>query len=186
MHDVISEAADFVRLQYPTSELLQIGDLSNEKGGLASGHGSHQNGLDVDIVYLTRDGHLQSPEATFWEEEFVTKKGSVSSNFNTERNLMLFKHLVSRSPVGRIFVDVAIKKQLCQYAEQNGLLKDVMIKETLRRLRPEALHTNHFHMRITCPKDDSGCVSQSEVPAGTGCDGLSLMMDLATPSDVGC
>jgi penicillin-insensitive murein DD-endopeptidase len=186
MHEVINDAADFVRLQYPSAELLQIGDLSQEKGGVATGHGSHQNGLDVDIVYLTRNGFLQSPTAAFWEEEFVNSRGAVTENFHTERNLMLFKHLVTTSPVGRIFVDTAIKKHLCQYAQKNGLLNDVQIKETLRRLRPEALHTNHFHMRITCPKDDKECTSQSEVPAGTGCDSFTLMMEEATPLRSGC
>lgn len=180
MNDIISNAADFVRQEFPSSELLQVGDLSAERGGSAPGHGSHQNGLDADIVYLTRNGQLQSPTATFWEEEFV-RKNIVTANFNTERNLLLFKHLVSSAPVGRIFVDLAVKKLLCQYAKNTGVINDPLTIETLRRLRVEALHTNHFHLRIKCPPGDTQCTSQSEVPTGTGCDELSLLMETATP-----
>jgi penicillin-insensitive murein endopeptidase len=186
MHEVISNAADFIKHEFPTAEFLQVGDLSSEKGGPAPGHGSHQNGLDIDVVYLTRDGKLQSQNAPFWEEEFITSKSEVSLNFHTERNLMLFKHLVTTEPVGRIFVDKVIKKHLCQFAEKSGLISDVKIKETLRRLRPEALHTNHFHMRITCPPDDRDCTSQSEVPAGTGCDQLTMILEEAVASRDGC
>lgn len=169
IQNVISDAADFVRQTYPNAELLQIGDIANQNGGECQGHGSHQNGLDVDIVYLTNNGKLQSPKAVFWEEEFV-KKGKVTANLNTERNLMLFKYLVTTQPVERIFIDEVIKKQFCSYAKANNLMNDPEIKETLRRLRTEKLHTNHFHMRLKCPEADYSCQRQAEVPSGAACD----------------
>lgn len=168
IQDIISDAADFVRQEFPDSEMLQVGDIANKNGGALKEHGSHQNGLDADIVYLTRNGKLQSQNAPFWEEEFV-KNGVVTANLNTERNLALFKHLIMTKPVERIFVDEAIKKQFCAYAKKNNLLNDAEIKETLRRLRIEKLHTNHFHMRIKCPTTDLKCKAQAEVPQGTGC-----------------
>lgn len=168
IQDIISNAADFVRQEFPESEVLQVGDISNKNGGVLKEHGSHQNGLDADLVYLTRNGKLQSQTAAYWQEEFV-KSGVVTSNFNTERNLALFKHLIMESEVERIFVDAAIKKHFCSYARKNNLLNDFETKETLRRLRVEKLHTNHFHMRIKCPTTDLKCKSQSAVPAGTGC-----------------
>ena len=168
IQDIISNAADFVRQEFPESEVLQVGDISNKNGGLIKEHGSHQNGLDADLVYLTRNGKLQSQTAAYWQEEFV-KSGVVTSNFNTERNLALFKHLIMESEVERIFVDAAIKKHFCSYARKNNLLNDFETTETLRRLRVEKLHTNHFHMRIKCPTTDLKCKTQSAVPAGTGC-----------------
>lgn len=168
IQDIISDAADFVRQEFPDSEMLQVGDISNKNGGVLREHGSHQNGLDADLVYLTRNGKLQSQTAAYWQEEFV-KGGIVTSNFHTERNLALFKHLIMESAVERIFVDVAIKKHFCTYARKNNLLNDFETKETLRRLRVEKLHTNHFHMRIKCPTTDLRCKSQSAVPVGTGC-----------------
>lgn len=168
MHDVISDAADFVRQEFPDAELLQVGDLGAIKGGTVTGHGSHQNGLDADFVYLTRNNKLQSPNATFWQEEFV-KSSKATTNFHVERNLALFKELVTNHPVQRIFVDKVIKKTLCQYVTKNNLTKDLEIQETLRRLRPEALHTNHFHVRLRCPSTDYACIKQAEVPKGNGC-----------------
>lgn len=168
MFDTISDAADFVRNRYPDAEMLQVGDIANKAGGALKEHGSHQNGLDADIVYLTKNKKLQSQTAPFWQEEFV-KNGVVTANLDIERNLELFKYLVHNQPVERIFIDAAIKKVFCSYAKKNNLLNDKETVETLRRLRIEALHTNHFHMRLVCPKTDTACKAQAAVPAGTGC-----------------
>jgi len=168
IQDIISDAADFVRQEFPDAEVLQVGDIANKSGGVLAEHGSHQNGLDVDIVYLTKNGRLQSQSAPYWEEDFV-KKGVMSANLHIERNLALFKYLIINKSVERIFVDQAIKVQFCSYARKNNLLNDFETKETLRRLRVEKLHSTHFHMRIKCPTTDLKCKAQVAVPAGTGC-----------------
>lgn len=168
IQDLISDAADFIRQEFPDAEVLQVGDISQKNGGTLAEHGSHQNGLDVDIVYLTKNGKLQSQNAPYWEEEFV-KKGVVSSNFHVERNLALFKYFIINKQVERIFVDQAIKIQFCAYAKRNSLLNDPEINETLRRLRVEKLHSTHFHMRIKCPVTDLKCKAQAPVPQGSGC-----------------
>lgn len=168
MMDTISDAADWVKNEYPDAEPLQVGDIANRTGGVLKEHGSHQNGLDADIVYLTKNKKLQATNAPFWQEEFVIK-GVVTANLDIERSLNLFRYLIMNQPVERIFVDAAIKKAFCTYAKKNNLTADPEYKETLRRLRVEALHTNHFHMRLYCPKTDTACKSQAAVPAGTGC-----------------
>lgn len=168
MLDTINDAADYVRNTYPDSGLLQVGDLSNKTGGPCTGHGSHQNGLDSDIVYLTKNNKLQSQNASYWEENFVLN-GVIDPNFDIPKNFALFKFLVTTQKVERIFVDQAIKIAFCAYAENNNLLNDSDTKETLRRLRVEDLHKTHFHMRLPCPKPDSACKSQTEVPPATGC-----------------
>ncbi len=168
LYDVVEDLTRYIRASETNSETLQLGDLSNEHGGNTNEHSSHQNGLDIDIVYLTKNRKLQSKTAPFWQEEFV-KNGKVTSNLDTKRNLELFKYAVENHPVRRIFVDEVIKNHFCKYAKDNDLLKDKKYVETLRRLRPAKLHTNHFHVRITCPKDDVNCQDQAEVPAGSGC-----------------
>lgn len=168
IQDTISDAADWLRNEYPDAEMLQVGDIANKNGGALAEHGSHQNGLDADIVYLTKNKKLQSQNAPYWQEEFV-KRGVVSSNMDIPRNLELFKYLVHNHPVERIFVDGAIKKVFCSYAKKNNLLSDIETKETLRRLRVEKLHSTHFHMRLTCPKTDTSCRAQVAVPKGSGC-----------------
>lgn len=168
VQDTISNAADWVKNQYPDAEILQVGDISNKNGGSLAEHGSHQNGLDVDIVYLTINKKLQSQTAPYWQEEFV-KNGLVSANLDVARNLELFKYLIIDQGVERIFVDAAIKLVFCSYVQKNNLLSDSDTKETLRRLRVEKLHSTHFHMRLSCPKTDNACKSQVVVPEGTGC-----------------
>lgn len=167
MNNVISDAVDFVRQEIPDAELIQVGDIANKEGGKCAEHASHQNGLDADIVYLTKNGRLQSQNAPYWEEDFV-KNSVVNNNFHTERNFKLFKFLVIEKQVDRIFVDAAIKKLFCQYAKTNNL-KDAESQETLRRLRVEKLHSTHFHMRLKCGPNDYSCKSQAAIPAGNGC-----------------
>ncbi len=179
MHEALTLASEFIKNQFPDSEILQVGDLSMKEGGLAEGHSSHQNGLDGDIVYLRKNHYVQSPNAMDWDEDFVIGASSVSKNFNTERNFALLNYLVHNTPVTRIFVDQAVKKELCVYALNNGEIKKPSVIETLRRLRPQDLHRTHFHMRLECPINDHNCIPQSKPGEGSGCDELSIQIEMA-------
>jgi penicillin-insensitive murein endopeptidase len=178
MHQTLTEAAEFIQSNFPNAEPLQVGDLSNKLGGVAIGHASHQNGLDGDIVYLRRNGYIQSADAEDWIEDFVNGN-KPSSNFNLERNFALFNYLVSTAPVSRIFVDASLKKAMCDYAVKTGQMKKPLVVETLRRLRPQDLHRTHFHLRLDCPPNDHECTKQSAPADGSGCDDLSLIMEAA-------
>lgn len=168
LQETIGDASDYIQSVFPDAEPLQLGDLSAQHGGKAPGHSSHQNGLDVDIVYLTHNKKLQSTNATYWEEDFVKNK-KVTANFHVERNFELFKFLVMEKNVQRIFVDQAIKKTMCNYAKVNNIAKEKSVIETLRRLRVADLHSTHLHVRIRCSANDLKCTEQAEVPAGPGC-----------------
>jgi penicillin-insensitive murein endopeptidase len=178
MHEALRLASEFIKNQFPDSEILQVGDLSMKRGGFADGHSSHQNGLDGDIVYLRKNHYVQSPRSLDWDEDFVSGAGSVSKNFNTERNFAILNYLVHNTPVTRIFVDQVLKKELCSYALKNGEIKKPSVIETLRRLRPQALHRTHFHMRLGCPPNDHNCTPQSEPGEGSGCDELSIQIEM--------
>ena len=39
----------------------------------------------------------------------------------------------------------------------------------LRKIRPWWGHHYHFHVRLTCPEGQSGCVNQNPPPPGDGC-----------------
>src|SRR4051794_11335680 len=62
LFDTAQQIALDYAARFPGSPRLVIGDLSRPKGGSFGskyggiGHGSHQNGLDVDIYYPRRDG----------------------------------------------------------------------------------------------------------------------------------
>ncbi len=175
MLTLLEGAAEFVEDQFPDSEVIQVGDLSGIRGGPATRHASHQNGLDADVVYLRNNGYVQPSEAPEWEEYFVVGS-KVSSNFNLPRNLALFRNLVSRYPVTRIFVDAAIKRDICRYVASNSLF-DSLTKLTLRRLRIADYHKTHFHVRLACPAGDHSCTPQTEPPSGTGCSNLDFLIE---------
>jgi penicillin-insensitive murein endopeptidase len=179
MHYTLTEASDFIKNNFPDSEILQVGDLSAKLGGEVVGHASHQNGLDGDAVYLRRNKYVQSTTSPNWDEDFVGPNSVPTKNFNTERNFALFKFLVKNTPISRIFVDVSIKKLLCKFATDHNEMQDPNTIATLRRLRPQDLHRTHFHLRLGCPVNDHECVPQSGPAEGSGCDDLSIILQSA-------
>lgn len=151
---------------------LLIGELSQVRGGpFASGHASHQIGLDVDILFYThpeqrvrslsveeRD-HIHTPS-------MLNGNGLVDpSRFGPDQILKL--KLASLDPkTERIFVNPAIKLYLCNNLDTEELF-------WLRKVRPWRGHHAHFHVRIQCPLDSKECVSQDPPPEGDGCQELS-------------
>jgi penicillin-insensitive murein endopeptidase len=165
---LLESAAAEIREKRPEGERLQIGDIAAEHGGVVSGHVSHQNGLDADLIYFRLD-HL---EAWASGDHFVTPKGTLSDNFDTERNFELIHILVASGRVNRIFMDPVIKKGFCSYAAAHGGINSAA--DTLRRMSPYPNHQDHMHVRLTCPPTSPQCQAQTpEVPAGDGCKNLS-------------
>ncbi len=151
--------------RFPGGERLQVGDIANKKGGSTGGHDSHQNGLDMDIVYF-RVNHKEILDTSTFAESFVSH-GKVTANFDTARNWETLKLLVSSKWVNRVFMDQAIKKEFCRYAKSIG--ESLRETETLRRMRPWPNHDDHFHLRIKCPPKSPRCKTQDEPPTGSGC-----------------
>jgi len=148
--------------------VLLIGDLGQPRGGpTLSGHRSHQTGLDVDIWFLLST-QAEKRSLTTTERESMSAPSVVSSSSNS-LNLSQWSNineqilqLAAESPlVDRIFVNAAIKKELCQhYSGQNWI----------RKIRPWWKHDDHFHVRLKCPIDSPYCESQPQLPSGDGCD----------------
>ena len=63
--------------------------------------------------------------------------------------------------VTRIFVNAAIKKEMCNEAGTD--------RAWLAKVRPWWGHAEHFHVRLACPADSPQCKGQPPVPAGDGC-----------------
>ena len=78
--------------------------------------------------------------------------------------MKLIKRAASYPQVARIFVHPAIKKALCEMADQVG-------KDTawLGKVRPWWNHHYHFHVRLSCPPGIDGCENQKEVSGDNGC-----------------
>ena len=163
---LIETSAQTFQAQEPSSERLQIGDIAAENGGEISGHASHQNGLDIDLVYFRRDRREQSLKVLHgFDESFVTSEGGITPNFDTERNWTFLKILFQSGRLNRIFVDPGIKRAFC--ALNNPSDPDSV--EMLRRLRPYPNHADHWHVRLTCPPTSANCKAQAVVPPGDGC-----------------
>jgi penicillin-insensitive murein endopeptidase len=143
---------------------LLIGDMSQPRGGpMASGHASHQIGLDVDIWLTPMPPRLLSAEEreTMAAANLVAPGGkSVDALWNRDDVAVL--RAAARDPaVARIFVNPAIKKALCEQAGAD--------RAWLRKIRPWWNHRTHFHVRLTCPRGDAACRGQAPPPPGDGC-----------------
>lgn len=164
---LIADTAQMMKEAYPDTEHLQIGDLGQKTGGKITRHSSHQNGLDVDIVYY-RENHQEQGlnETDGFVEQFVVN-GKLTPNFDLERNWALIKSLGHNPKVGRMFVDPVIKKSLCAYAKAEKDFLDHT--EALRKVRPLTGHADHVHVRLNCPESSSRCVKQDPPAEGSGC-----------------
>jgi penicillin-insensitive murein endopeptidase len=148
-----------------TDSYMLVGDLSQPRGGLMShSHRSHQNGLDVDIWFRMTDNPGSAEKAHPEERDprsMVRSHGlSVGSDWG-EHQRFLLKTAATDPRVDRIFVNAAIKRELCSSAKSD--------RKWLRKLRAWWGHDAHFHVRLKCPKGSPDCKRQSPVPAGEGC-----------------
>ncbi|MCL9647467.1 MULTISPECIES: penicillin-insensitive murein endopeptidase [Pantoea] len=141
-----------------------IGDMGMAAGGrFSSGHASHQTGLDVDIW-------LQLPK-TRWSAQQLLKPQPLDLVAPDDKQVIarhwqpqidsLIKLAAKDSDVARIFVNPAIKKQLCADAGSD--------REWLHKVRPWFAHRAHMHVRLRCPAGSLECEDQAPPPPGDGC-----------------
>jgi penicillin-insensitive murein DD-endopeptidase len=165
--EILKDAAAKLQTAFPSRDRVMIGDMSAEHGGYISGHASHQNGLDADIAFIRLDQTEQDPQDTRGFEESFVKNGKMTENFDFPRNWAYSKILIATGRVQRIFVGAVVKKAFCNWAKAVGELETE--RETLKRLRTISGHTDHFHVRITCPRNSTSCKPQEDMSEDTGC-----------------
>ncbi|MGR8930929.1 MAG: penicillin-insensitive murein endopeptidase [Gammaproteobacteria bacterium] len=148
---------------------LLIGDLGQPRGGpTPTGHRSHQTGLDVDIWFMLSD-QAEARLLTRDERETWSAPSVLGINFEldsrqwTDAHEKILKAAAIRPEVDRIFVNPAIKQDLCKHKAPSSA-------EWLGKIRPWWKHDDHFHVRLKCPDNNPYCVSQESVPSGDGCD----------------
>lgn len=146
---------------------LLIGDLGQPRGGpTVSGHKSHQTGLDVDIWYLLSDEaakkELSLSERETWGAPSVVNPITESVKLAewSSSHAKILEAAARMPEVDRIFVNAAIKKDLCQSKTP---------RDWLQKIRPWYKHDDHFHVRLKCPVGSRYCEKQEPVPAGDGC-----------------
>ncbi|MBV8184229.1 MAG: penicillin-insensitive murein endopeptidase [Hyphomicrobiales bacterium] len=144
---------------------LLIGDMSQPRGGpMKTGHASHQIGLDADIwltpmppYTLSRDEREEKSAVNVVAPDRLTVDHSVW----TPAHLGLIKAAAEQPEVTRIFVNAAIKKELCRTAGSD--------RGWMTKVRPYWGHDDHIHIRLACPGGASACEEQDAPPEGDGC-----------------
>jgi penicillin-insensitive murein DD-endopeptidase len=144
---------------------LLIGDMAQPRGGpMITGHTSHQVGLDVDIWFTPMPDHVLSREEREMDGavNMVAPDGlDVDHKLWTPTRTALVKAAAEDPKVTRIFVNAAIKKEMCSEAGAD--------RAWLAKVRPWWGHAEHFHVRLACPPDSPLCKAQPPVPPGDGC-----------------
>ncbi|HET6151101.1 MAG TPA: penicillin-insensitive murein endopeptidase [Polyangia bacterium] len=154
---------DFIRRLGATARarhlgVLIVGDMSQARGGpTPSGHRSHQSGLDVDLGYLAPKG-VRAGRIKKAERERIGPPAVVDlathemSPLWTRRSERLLEAAASDPAVDRIFVNPAIRRQLCASPARHA--------PWFARLRPWWGHHDHFHVRLKCPEGGALCKPQ--------------------------
>ncbi len=172
---------DMARRTASLGRLLVL-DMAQPRGGhMTSSHGSHQTGVDADLLYRLASGPLSDEERSAPAmDSMVTAAGGLDPVRWSASQTALVKTFASDPRVERIFVNPAIKRALC------GLVTGD--RQWLRKLRPWWGHDEHFHVRIACPPGDRDCIAGPPIPAGEGCgDDLAwwFTADAAVPKPSG-
>lgn len=155
---------------------LLVGDMAQPRGGpMLTGHASHQIGLDADI-WLTPmpDRRLSAQEREDLSAVSMVdaRRRRVDPSVWTPARTRIIRRAALDPRVSRIFVNPAIKKQLCAEAGAD--------RAWLSKVRPWWGHDFHFHVRLDCPRGWAGCVPQKPPEKGDGC-GAELDSWLAPP-----
>ncbi len=142
-----------------------IGDIAQPRGGpMLTGHGSHQIGLDADI-WLTPmpTRRLSTAERDEMSAtDVVAADGlEIDPKVWNPSYLKMYRAVAREPQVARIFVNPAIKRELCREAGAD--------RAWLAKMRPWWGHNYHFHMRLLCPSGQTECRDQAPPPAGDGC-----------------
>lgn len=146
---------------------MLVGDMAQPRGGpMPYGHASHQSGLDVDIWFRLDLRPLKRSERKGIEHPILVdaETGELDRTRWSDQQAELVRLAAQDPRVTRIFVDGAIKRDLCERQWQD--------RSWLQRIRPWPFHDDHFHVRLRCPADSPDCVDQSPPPPGEGCDGI--------------
>lgn len=165
MIDMLEQTAADMARRYPNRDRLQIEDIAGPNGGDIDPHGSHENGLDVDIGYFKANGQEFVPRGDEYAPEMV-QNGTVSSNFDVERNWELVKSLHRHGAVQMIFMDQHLKDAVVAYARSKGEYSS-HIKE-INSLHHVNNHMDHMHVRLNCPPTARACHSTTIRRSGGG------------------
>ena len=152
------------RVRAATGKAILVADIAQPRGGPATGHASHQIGLDADIRFqLVPDRPLDPVLRDEGTETSMLADGAQeldANRWSADQAAML--RLTAEIPaVDRIFVNPVIKRDLCRTT--------VGDRRWLAKIVPWYGHDGHMHVRLRCPEGSGECRPQDPLPADDGC-----------------
>jgi len=164
------KAAEVVDRELPGGELL-VGDLGRPKGGVIKGHGSHQAGRDVDVLFylLGSDGKpmrgVAAPldlagEGTDYKD-LADPSDEVPVRIDLPRTWKFIEALLQQEKVyvQRFFLVEHLRTQLIDYAQKTGAPAAIVERFGHLTCQPGFPHDDHLHIRLFCSPEDiaKGC-----------------------------
>jgi penicillin-insensitive murein endopeptidase len=143
---------------------ILVGDIAQPRGGpMKTGHASHQIGLDADVWLTPMPNRLLSRQERedIKATEMVAPGGLTVTSDWTDRHRAFVRAAALEPKVERIFVNAAIKKDLCRTVGGD--------RSWLNKVRPMYGHTFHMHLRLSCASGGGSCEPQAPTPPGDGC-----------------
>lgn len=168
----IEHAAAEVARERPGGAPLVIGDLSARGGGHSSGHHSHRNGRDADLLFYitTPSGRpVASPGFVLFGPDGLAKVKSDDGKtryvrIDLEREWLLVKALVTspEANVQWLFCAHWLEAMIIEYARARGEDPELVWYAESVLLQPgdSAAHDDHLHFRVACTPDEAvaGCL----------------------------
>lgn len=152
------------RVRAATGKAILIADLAQPRGGLASGHASHQIGLDADIRFqLVPDAPIDPSLRDEGTELSMLAGGAEALDPRrwSAAQMTMLRLAAEIGAVDRIFVNPVIKRELCRAAAGE--------RRWLAKVVPWYGHHGHMHVRVKCPAGSPDCRPQDPLPADDGC-----------------
>ncbi|MDP3741895.1 MAG: penicillin-insensitive murein endopeptidase, partial [Candidatus Micrarchaeota archaeon] len=112
--------------------------------------GGHTRGLDADVAYMCTDGSKVEPCFS-------------PDRFNAPATWTVVKTLAKYGDAQYIFLDQALIDKLKTYAQSNepGPFTNGIFEGNSKLIRHWPGHSDHLHIRLRCPKDDTQCIEQA-------------------------
>jgi penicillin-insensitive murein endopeptidase len=171
--NMLERAARRVAKRYPGS-VLGVGDISQKGGGDVHLHRSHESGRDADVAFYVLDAK-NKPVAgkTFLRFDATLKSTELEgARFDVARNWLFVQELLRdpKAHVSHIFVAEPLRLALLAHARKIGVVPALRTRAAFALMQPSTTqpHDDHFHVRISCPKDSAAvCVeTPKEAPRG--------------------
>jgi len=158
-------SADVARAR-PGGAPLLVGDLSFESGGVASGHRSHRNGRDADLILyaLTPDGRsVRAPGFIDYGPDGLAVHEGKFYRLDVERTWLLVKALVTApgADIQWLFLAAWLEALVIEHARARGEDLSLVHRAENVLLQPadSTPHADHLHVRLACTPDEmvAGC-----------------------------